>query len=668
VAPLTRFLLHLAVLAPVLAADSSYGDLDGAYAALRARRYDAAVGLFRKAIAGAPQKPAIHKDLAYTLLKIGENQAAREEFAEAARLDPADDAAAMEYAFLAYETGQETEARRTFDRIRKKGNPTAETAFQNIDRPLAEGIERWKAALQDSPDNFSAHHELARLAEQRDEIALAAENYQAAWKLKPSERSLLLDLGRVWKAVGNVESANAALLAASRGAQPRIAETARGLLPARYPYVYEFRKAIELDPDNIELHRELAYLLMAMNEKHEAELEFITIHDRAPGDLLSTAQLGFLRLARNDMEGARPLLDAVLRGPDPVLADRVRRALKMPQTLPRQPDIPKSSVSVEAKTLAEKSFAKGYLKDALKYLTIAHETDPVDFQVMLKLGWVYNMLHQDREAVRWFKLARQSPDAAISDEAGKAYRNLAPGLARFRTTFWAFPFFSTRWHDAFGYAQLKTETRVGSLPLSIYASTRFTGDASGAVGPEPGGSSPQYLSESSFIFGIGVATRPWHGATGWFEAGEAVKYLANRSDVGAAIPDYRGGVSFAYGRGHAIGSPESGFFAETNDDGIYVSRFQDDFLLYAQNRAGYTFAGGNMQLYANLDLTTDTGRQYWANFGEAGPGIRFRLPGAPKSMLFSVNFLRGTYTLNEGNPRRPNFWDLRAGFWYAFTR
>ena len=29
----------------------------------------------------------------------------------------------------------------------------------------------------------------------------------------------------------------------------------------------------------------------------------------------------------------------------------------------------------------------GYLKDALKYLTIAHENDPVDFSVMLKLGW-----------------------------------------------------------------------------------------------------------------------------------------------------------------------------------------------------------------------------------------------------------------------------------------
>ena len=45
------------------------------------------------------------------------------------------------------------------------------------------------------------------------------------------------------------ERANAALLAASRGAEPRTAEAARELLPARYPYVYEFEEALsKLDP------------------------------------------------------------------------------------------------------------------------------------------------------------------------------------------------------------------------------------------------------------------------------------------------------------------------------------------------------------------------------------------------------------------------------------
>ena len=90
----------------------------------------------------------------------------------------------------------------------------AKEAFENIDRPLREGIERWKQALELSPDNFSAHEELAKLAEQRDELDLAAAQYQAAWTLRPARRDLLPDLGRVWKEQGRAEDSLTALLAA----------------------------------------------------------------------------------------------------------------------------------------------------------------------------------------------------------------------------------------------------------------------------------------------------------------------------------------------------------------------------------------------------------------------------------------------------------------------
>ena len=66
-------------------------------------------------------------------------------------------------------------------------------------------------------DDFSAHFELATLAEERDELALAEEHYEKAWRVLPDRRSVLVDLGRVWKAQGRVDEANAALLAASRG-------------------------------------------------------------------------------------------------------------------------------------------------------------------------------------------------------------------------------------------------------------------------------------------------------------------------------------------------------------------------------------------------------------------------------------------------------------------
>ncbi len=656
------------------ATDPAYAPLEKAYEQLRRRDYDAAIASFRQAIAAAPARAAIRKDLAYTLLKTGEPEAARDEFAEAWRLDSADHHAGLEYAFLCYETRRQRQARLVFDRIRKGGDAaaraTAGQAFENIDRPLEEGIARWTRALEADRANFSAHHELATLAEQRNALELAAAHYEQAWRLKPQQRSLLVDLGRVWKELGLEAKSRAALLAASRGAEPRAAEEARELLSPRYPYVYEFRQALELDPGNVELRRELAYLLLEMNRKEEAEQEFRKITGEAPGDALSAAQLGFLLLNRNDATGAMPLLERVLKSADEELADRVRSALRLPRTLRRRPDTQRRQVSEEARLLAESSYRAGYLKDALKYLTVVHETDPVDFSVMLKLGWTYNMLHQDEQAVRWFNLARRSPDAAVAAEAQRAWDNLRPQFGRLRTTVWLLPFYSSRWRDLFSYGQIKTEIRLGRMPLRPYLSMRFVGDTRQTIGQV----NPQYLSESSFIFGVGVATAARGGLMGWAEAGSAVSYLGGRREVTRATPDYRGGVSFAKGFGRLLGGESAGAFFETHEDGVFVSRFRNSILLYTQNRFGYTFApapglgGLRVQIGWNANATADLKRQYWANFVETGPGVRFRWPRMPAALVFAVDALRGAHTINLGNPRRPNYFDVRAGFWYAFTR
>jgi Flp pilus assembly protein TadD len=655
--------------------DPAYEPLAKAYEALHARNYDSAVAGFQRAIELDPKRAAIHKDLAYTLLKIGETEAAREQFGEAMRLDPADHHVALEYAFLCYETKQRAEARRIFDRVRQTGDAqsrgTAELAFKNIDSPLVSEIARWQRAIELSPGNFSAHQELARLAEEHGDWNLAAGHYLTAWRLRPELRELLLDLGRVWKAAGKLEDANAALLAASRGAEPRVAERAKALCPKRYPYVYEFQKALRLDANNVELRRELAYLLLEMGEKDTAEAEFQTIVKAAPDDLLSTAQLGFLHLARKDIAGATPLLNRVLEKADEELADRVRSALKLPQSPKNRQETTRDKVGREAKDLADKSLKAGYMKDALKYLNVAHESDPVDFEVMLKLGRTYNILKQDQEALKWFNLARKSPDPAVASEADQAWHNLSPNYAAFRTTVWMSPFYSTRWKDAFAYAQVKTEFRLGDLPFHPYLSMRFVGDTRGTLDPSMG-TAPQYLSETSFIAGAGIATKTWRGLTGWFEAGEAMKYLGSRKDVGSMIPDYRGGVAYAKGFGHLLTPSSHGLFAETNDDGLFVSRFQNDMLLYSQNRTGYTLRstesiGFQAQVYWNWNMTVDTKREYWANYFETGPGVKFRFAGLPRGVVFSVNAVRGNYLILQGNPRGPVFYDLRAGFWYAFT-
>ncbi len=597
-----RFALLVLATPLLLVAQPEFASLDRAFAAQRAKAYEAAVAAFQEAASAAPLRADIRKNLAYTLLKVGENESARDQFRRAMELDPADQSVALEYAFLTYEAKNDQVpnkalARRIFDKVRHLGNATAEQAFQTIDLPLAQGIARWTQALQIGPESFSAHHELAELAEQRDELPMAAAHYLRAWQLAPARKSVLIELARVRTALSEPQEAIAALLAASRGGEPRAAERARELLPARYPYVYEFRQAVLLDPTNAALHRELAYLLLAMSDP-EAEKEFQTIVKSTPKDLLSAAQLSLLYSSRR--EGAA--------------------------------------------AMANRSLQAGFLKDALHYLTIAHESDPANYALMLKLGWTYNMLHDDKSAVEYFDMASKSSDPAISSEAAEASDNLKPSLELIRTTAWILPSYSTRWKDLFAYGQIKTELNVGNKWFRPYLSTRLIADTRPTDGAQP-------LSERSFILAVGMSTQ-WRRFTSWAEAGSAIGYTS-----GSMKPDYRGGVSWA-----RRWETETKFFLETNADEVFISRFGNDWLSYAQSRVGYRW------FVMNANLTADTSRQHWANFVEAGPGIRVHIPSSPKNLLFSVNYLRGLYLVRDGVPQHNTFSDVRIGFWYAITK
>ena len=102
-------------------------------------------------------------------------------------------------------------------------------------------------------------------------------------------------------------------------------------------------------------------------------------------------------------------------------------------------------------------------------------------------------------------------------------------------------------------------------------------------------------------------------------------------------------------------------------DAVFVGRFNNDVILVSQNRIGWTL-NQYVQTFSAINVNTDAKSQYWANFIEFGAGIRTRWSALPPNVHFTIQALRGVYTRNEGNPRRPNYFDLRIGFWYAITR
>ncbi|HMF77466.1 MAG TPA: tetratricopeptide repeat protein [Bryobacteraceae bacterium] len=655
-------LIGLACLASAQApsgAASGQAEWNRAYAALGKQDYDPAITLFRAGLVKEPGNAHVHKDLAYALLKTGENVEARDEFEIALQLSQKegsqrDETAALEFAFLAFETQKPIEARRTFDQLRKTGSTatraTAEQAFQNIDRPLRDGIARWQQALarSEKPNDlsmFSAHWELAQLAELRDELPLAAEQFEICRSLKPAMGELLLILARVWQQLNRVDEAKAAWLAASRSSESRTAELALEKLGQRYPYPYEFVNALKLDPRNTALLKELGYLYLAMHQEPLAIEQFERVLEVNPKDTAAREQLDALhRLKARATEA--PGVAASGAAPAPAM---------------------------DAKSMGEKSLALGYSRDAIQYLLQAHKQDPEDAEVMLKLGWAYNLAKDDEEAIAWFGFARRANEEGIRAQATKAYHALN-GDPVAQTTVWALPMYSSRWHDLFSYSQVKR-----SIPLpwmgsanrlfSFYLSTRFLGDIKS--GQQMNAINPQYLSESSFIFGAGISTRAWHRITGWVEAGEAVNYLPGRKDIALATPDYRGGLNFAKGFGSLLGSPKPGFFYETTADAIYVSRFDKDWLIYSQHRAGRTFRlgeGNSFQMLWNGNVVRDLKNQYWANTVEFGPGVKLHMSWMPRGLYFATDFMRGVYLNNLYNPRGPNYNDIRVSFWYAATK
>ena len=222
--------------------------LDQAYAALRGSDLETAARLFRQGLEIFPTHLNARKDYAYTLLRLGETELARDQFAEVIRQNADDHAAALEYAFLCHETRRVAEARRMFDwvRLRASGTEqrTAQQAFERIDQAMAADIERWQHAAAQRPDSDSVHEELARAAENRGEWALAEHHFAAAWRLKPQKRHFLIDLGRVRALQGNQTGARLALTAAYRSSETRLAESALEHLGGRAPAADEPAEAL----------------------------------------------------------------------------------------------------------------------------------------------------------------------------------------------------------------------------------------------------------------------------------------------------------------------------------------------------------------------------------------------------------------------------------------
>ncbi len=675
-----------------------------AYQAKQAREFDRAVALFEEALAADPENLHLRKDLAYTLLAVGKSERARDEFGEVLRRDPNDSYIALEYAFLCHETNRPEIAWKIFRGLQGAANPehraTATRTFKSMDAELLGRIARLEEALRRDPGNYGSHLELARARRIRNDYAVAAAEFDAAYRLKPQYAEVLLELADVLRKAGERERAEAVTLTASRCASAYVAEQAKQFLPPRYPYLSEFENALRFEPRQPELRREMGFFLLSLGRKPEAQAALERVLTEDPDDLLAAAQLGFLELEQGRRDTAIPRLRAALRTTDNALRQRISDLLSKEGALEAQPGAatisPETATEIPAATLSKsfadaesaremgrKSYDAGFIPDAIRFYQEAQRLDSANFDTMLRLAWSLNMGKRDDEALRWFSLAARSPDTAVAEEAKAAIRNLTTPAASSSAmvaaapreglvaSLWAMPLHSTRWGSTFSYAQAKLEWEQPRLPVVPYLSVRFVGDTTGAIGA----ANPQFLSENSFILGLGARTRPWKGILAWGEAGSTMAYLSSRrQETGRFLPDYRGGLSQFRLFGPSLLNAKSGAFAETMNDLVYIHRFDRDTLAISRNRLGRhlgridSLGGLQLQAFLSLNLNTDFKRQAWANFVEAGPGLRLRWAWMPPSVSFTFHYLRGHHTIRRIDERPNTYNDFQAGFWYAVTR
>lgn len=197
-APATRLAAGRLKTAAVDTSSEAYRLLDAAYIALREEDLDRAVENFEKAIPLQPERTDIRKDLAYTYLRIGENELGRRQFEKVGELDAKDYRSQLELAFLDYDTGLtglKAKARELFVAVARDGDAelqaTARGAVSFIDAETTTRMAPFLRAVEIDPNDANAWFRVATAREERNEYRLSAEAYRATFRVFPGARVLM---------------------------------------------------------------------------------------------------------------------------------------------------------------------------------------------------------------------------------------------------------------------------------------------------------------------------------------------------------------------------------------------------------------------------------------------------------------------------------------------
>jgi predicted Zn-dependent protease len=215
----------------------AYAELVSAYAALRSHELDSAIVHFKAALQTTPARTDVRKELAYTYFKVGRNDLAREQFEEVVARDATDGGAALELAYLDYESVEpevRARAHAIFKRLRTSPDSSirarATEAFRNVDGAIAARLARLAPVLAKDSSNLYLLELRAAAAVERNDTDLAIATYRQLLRLAGAGDDVRIALARALIATGHTAEGVAMLRPIVFSIDPELGERAHELL------------------------------------------------------------------------------------------------------------------------------------------------------------------------------------------------------------------------------------------------------------------------------------------------------------------------------------------------------------------------------------------------------------------------------------------------------